>query len=286
MRLFPEGGERRVASAVAKRLQSLGALTHGDRRATAGGSVSSLEAYNWDTRQGRDALAHMYKSIACKIRPITEIPRIAARAGDDEAPHFFDAARGWLREVGLETEAEGGSEGHKKGKDKSLKDLGRFLNRILGLEVWQQTAVLEYFVSMYEHFTREARRDGEGDECVYDQQGRHVRCTQDCVVFRDSFSSAEARHLTFEVDRGISWEEAIALLQSQRASARAKSTRKTASNSVDGFYSMNRKGLKHVLLAMESVLAPGASNTKSRLIRVLRPATGEHANQADYILSR
>jgi hypothetical protein len=276
------GGERRVASAVAKRLQSLGALTHGDRRATAGGSVSSLEAYNWDTKQGRDALAHFYRSIARQEKPVTETPIIAE--SDDEPRNFLDAARVWLNEVGLEKEAQGGG-GRGKASDQLLKEMGRFLNRILGLTVAQQDAILEYFVSIYEHQLREARRDGASDECVFELQGRHVRRTADAVIFRCPMSHAETRHVTFEVDRGISWDEAAAVL---KGAAEAGSSK----DAVNGFYTMDRKGFRHVLLAVEVAPGPGEKNSgkrrkkKNRTIRVLRPSTGEHANQAGYILSR
>eukprot|EP01044_Picomonas_judraskeda_P009193 COSAG03_NODE_1103_length_4811_cov_1.804542_1_plen_936_part_00 len=274
------GGERRVASAVAKRLQSLGALTHGDRRATAGGSVSSLEAYNWDTKQGRDALARLYRSIAGQETPVVEPPTIA---GPDGKPlQFLSKAREWLIEVGLEKETQGG--GHGKGSDQILKEIGRFLNRILGLEVAQQDAILEYFSSIHEHKLREARRDGATDECVLEVCGRHVRRVADEVVFRCPLSQAETRHLTFEVDRGISWEEASAVLEDAKQIA-------TAKGAVDGFYSMDRKGFRHVLLAVECLPAPGQSSSPkhrktNRIIRVLRPSTGEHTNQAGYIMSR
>ncbi|KAK9133843.1 hypothetical protein Scep_013371 [Stephania cephalantha] len=52
------GGERRFASIVAKRLESLGALTQGDRRAG-----PSLSAYNYDSGYGKRALMLMYRGI-------------------------------------------------------------------------------------------------------------------------------------------------------------------------------------------------------------------------------
>ncbi|RLN03180.1 hypothetical protein C2845_PM13G05560 [Panicum miliaceum] len=52
------GGEKRFASIVAKRLESLGALTQGDRRAG-----PSLSAFNYDSNYGKKALTMMYRGI-------------------------------------------------------------------------------------------------------------------------------------------------------------------------------------------------------------------------------
>ena len=54
------GGEKRFAAAVARRLQSLGALTRGDRRAASGIDLSES---NFDSPLGR-------KSLRCACIPV------------------------------------------------------------------------------------------------------------------------------------------------------------------------------------------------------------------------
>lgn len=54
--ISPQGGEKRFAAAVCKRLESLGALTQGDRRATVGSKTLHLDQFRLDSKHGRDAL--------------------------------------------------------------------------------------------------------------------------------------------------------------------------------------------------------------------------------------
>lgn len=56
----------RFASIVAKRLESLGALTHGDRRAT---ESRDLSQFNLDTRYGRAALDVLLRTVTGLLDP-------------------------------------------------------------------------------------------------------------------------------------------------------------------------------------------------------------------------
>jgi len=72
------GGERRFAAAVARRLQSLGALTKGDRRAATG---ADLTQFNFDTPYGRSALRNMYQAITLQsICPGVALSKVLSAA--------------------------------------------------------------------------------------------------------------------------------------------------------------------------------------------------------------
>lgn len=67
------GGEKRFASAVAKRLALLGALTQGDRRSTGQSNALGLGEFDCDNQFGQKALNQMLKCIwSCERSCITE----------------------------------------------------------------------------------------------------------------------------------------------------------------------------------------------------------------------
>lgn len=75
----------RFASIVAKRLESLGALTHGDRRAT---ETRDLSQFNLDTRYGRAALDILLRTVIGMFEPPLIPPPKNYKPGDFFAGNF------------------------------------------------------------------------------------------------------------------------------------------------------------------------------------------------------
>jgi hypothetical protein len=88
------GGERRFAAAVARRLQSLGALTRGDRRAASGLDLGSL---NYDSPLGRKALRKMYDAVIAKsplLPPGLQLEKILEGLPEEDVAALAPAADG------------------------------------------------------------------------------------------------------------------------------------------------------------------------------------------------
>ncbi|CAM9898168.1 unnamed protein product [Laminaria digitata] len=81
-------GEMRFSAAVAKRLESLGALTQGDRRAShAGSGELGFTAFNVDNQYGKASLDHIYRLCLGKgEKPVVQPPDL----GDEESAHIRD----------------------------------------------------------------------------------------------------------------------------------------------------------------------------------------------------
>ncbi|ELV09328.1 Protein strawberry notch like protein 2 [Tupaia chinensis] len=150
-------GERRFASIVAKRLESLGALTHGDRRAT---ESRDLSKYNFENKYGARALSCVLTTILNQTENRVPLPKGYPGGG---AAFFRDMKQGLLS-VGI-----GGRESRSGCLDVE-KDcsITKFLNRILGLEVHKQNALFQYFSDTFDHLIERDKREGKYDMGILD----------------------------------------------------------------------------------------------------------------------
>lgn len=144
-------GERRFASTVAKRLESLGALTHGDRRAT---ETRDLSQFNIDNKYGRQALESVMKTIMGYDQPIVPPPT-------DYSGDFFKDIAGALVGVGLIINSENNP--GVLSLDKDYNNISKFLNRILGMPVNLQNRLFKYFTDTLTAVITQAKRSGRFD---------------------------------------------------------------------------------------------------------------------------
>lgn len=144
-------GERRFASTVAKRLESLGALTHGDRRAT---ETRDLSQFNIDNKYGRSALEAVMKTIMGYEQPLVPPPQ-------DYKGEFFKDIAGALVGVGLIVNSE--VTPGVLSLDKDYNNISKFLNRILGMPVELQNRLFKYFTDTLTAIIGQAKKMGRFD---------------------------------------------------------------------------------------------------------------------------
>jgi hypothetical protein len=143
-------------------------VVQGDRRAS--GSARHFQTFNLETKYGHRALEAMFdilkgrKALGANITPpaLTDQERVAVHYRLDREARaalgpsylgqpldnttFKEAGRLWLRDVGVDVvkDAPGSGRNPKSGK----VDVGRFLNRLLGLQIHRQTALLSLFLQV------------------------------------------------------------------------------------------------------------------------------------------
>ncbi|KAF0899526.1 hypothetical protein E2562_020008 [Oryza meyeriana var. granulata] len=254
------GGEKRFASIVAKRLESLGALTQGDRRAG-----PSLSAFNYDSTYGKKALMMMYRGILEQ----DGLPVLPLGCSEDQASlkGFITKAKAALVSVGIIRDAiicNGKNGGKLTGRifDSDMHDVGRFLNRILGLTPDIQNRLFDLFTSILDIVIQNARNEGQLDSGIVDIKAKGVKMKESPkTVHVDSLSGASTVLFTFTIDRGVTWESANAILEQRQKDG--------AGSSDGGFYESRREwmGRRHYMLAFEG--------STEGMYRVIRPAVGE-----------
>ncbi|CAG9814913.1 unnamed protein product [Phaedon cochleariae] len=193
-------GERRFASIVAKRLESLGALTHGDRRAT---ETRDLSQFNIDNKYGRSALEATMKAIMGYERPVVAPP-------SDYKGDFFKDVAAALVGVGLIVNSE--SMPGVLSLDKDYNNMSKFLNRILGMPVELQNRLFRYFTDTLAATITSAKRSGRFDLGILDlgAGGEVVKRVRTVTFLRKHATGTAPTELhTVHVERGMSWPEAL-----------------------------------------------------------------------------
>ncbi|XP_060131316.1 protein strawberry notch homolog 2 isoform X4 [Zootoca vivipara] len=193
-------GERRFASIVAKRLESLGALTHGDRRAT---ESRDLSKYNFENKYGSRALVKVLHTINNQTENKVPVPKGYPR--EDAA--FFHEMKLSLLSVGI------GCKEMRYGYVAVEKDcsISKFLNRILGLEVHKQNLLFQYFSDTFDYLIERDKKDGKYDMGIMDlAPGIDEIYEESKEVFLTPGHPQDGQVVFYKisVDRGMKWEDA------------------------------------------------------------------------------
>jgi predicted RNA methylase len=169
-------GERRFISTIARRLDSLGALTRGQRQT--GGQNLFDPADNLESDYAKDALIGWYHLLcAGKIRSVT-----------------FER---FQELTGLRLEAEGGS------LREDLPPIQRWLNRLLALRIALQNAIFEEFLGLIEARVAAAREAGTLDLGVETVPVEGFEILDDRLLRTDPRSGATTHLLRLELIRRI-----------------------------------------------------------------------------------
>ncbi|XP_059418955.1 protein strawberry notch homolog 2-like isoform X2 [Carassius carassius] len=252
-------GERRFASIVAKRLESLGALTHGDRRAT---ESRDLSQYNFENKYGTKALDKITKAILRQID--NKVPPPKGYPGGD-IMFFRDMKQGMI-DVGIFCKEPRLSQNTER--DCSIT---KFLNRILGLEVHQQNSLFQYFTDNFDYLINKDKKEGKYDMGILDLAPGNDEIheeTQEKFLTPGNPQEGQVILYKISVDRGMPWEDAC-------------SKAEKLTGEYDGFYLSNKlRGSQPCVLLAEQ--------GRGRNLILYKPNIGKqvHPENQDNLLLR
>ncbi|XP_073542075.1 protein strawberry notch homolog 2 isoform X3 [Phyllobates terribilis] len=193
-------GERRFASIVAKRLESLGALTHGDRRAT---ESRDLSKYNFENKYGSRSLEQILSAILNQTQ--RDVPPPQGYPGGPTS--FFQDMKQGLLSVGIcckETK-------YNVVVDKECS-VTKFLNRMLGLEVHKQNSLFQFFSETFDYLIEKDKKDGKYDMGILDLAPGVDEIYQESKETYLTPGHPQDGQVVFykiSVDRGMSWDKAL-----------------------------------------------------------------------------
>lgn len=181
---------------------------------------------------------------------------------------FIAKAKAALMSVGILSEPGSGESAKGSGRriESDMHDVGRFLNRLLGLPPEIQNRLFELFISILDVIMQNARTEGNLDYGIVDIRANTIQLQgKPKTVHVDHMSGASTMLFTFVLDRGITWEFASGLLDEKQKGGLGSAN--------DGFYESRREwlGRRHFLLALEG--------PTSGMFKIIRPAIGESVRE-------
>jgi len=195
------GGEARFASAVARRLAAMGAITKGDRRA----EIGPLDSFNFDTPFGKRALKALLAAVFEGGSPL--LPGLGAADSTEATDQLAEA----FALLGL-----------ADAKEREKLEVRKFLNRLLGLPLREQGLLFEHFTTGLDNVVSAAKRDGKYDEGMADISGSSVKLLEDeAPLWTDPVTGARTSVALVQSDRGVSFEAACAQLAESLAGSKA-----------------------------------------------------------------
>ncbi|MBU7006292.1 strawberry notch-like NTP hydrolase domain-containing protein [Phosphitispora fastidiosa] len=184
-------GQKRFISSIARRLDQLGALTKGQRQTGSQGLFSAKD--NLESDLARDALQQFYENLAGgQIEGIT--------------------AKELLSKMGLSNMLDENRNVSNENPD--LRDITKFLNRILALESTLQNKIFEEFIKRLDAKVEKAIADGTLDVGLENYRADKVVVSEEKSVFIDESSGAETKYFALEAhhkNKKVSFENASRL---------------------------------------------------------------------------
>jgi hypothetical protein len=186
------GSELRLVSSVANRLEALGALTSGDRKACSGSSC--FQEFSIQTKYANKALKNLAQMIKGDLQPPEDKKQVLGS----------EAMKKALCDVQLTNllKSCGSAEGEKNTQTDNVK---RFLNRLMGMPIALQSHVFEVWMELLDRAVNEARRSGKFSEGIVELAEGNVEVIQETVL---NDARGVVKCVRLKADRGISWEQA------------------------------------------------------------------------------
>lgn len=160
-------GQKRFTSTIARRLDQLGALTKGQRDT---GSGMFGAADNLETALAGDALRRFYENLVQGRIEGLDAEKVLTNLG------LIDSRNATI-------------------KDADARDIPKFLNRILVLEVSEQNKVFDEFLNIYTSMIEKAIKDGTLDRGMENVKADKIDIIDDKVINKQKETGAETHYV-------------------------------------------------------------------------------------------